>query len=205
MEPSPESKTIRLDFTPRASLSTEADLANVTISEGLASVTGLASGQFDLVHCRFLFAPAGRADQILGEMLRLLRPGGIIAIQEPDGSCWNVAPCNATWMRLKSAIFGALRAAGGDFNAGRYTFGMLTAAGVRDVSQRNAVLACHGQDPYKQAPLQFANWLRPQIVNSMLMSEDRLEECIEDAVIAAADPESVMTSFLLTQVAGRKI
>jgi ubiquinone/menaquinone biosynthesis C-methylase UbiE len=183
----------------------DANLANVNIVEGAAALTGLPSGRFDLVHCRFLFAPTGQPDRILHEMLRLLRPGGIIAIQEPDGSCWNVTPCNASWIRLKSAIFGALRAEGGNFNAGRHTFGMLTAAGFREVSQRNAVLACHGRDPYKLAPLQFANWLRPQIVGRMLMSEDRLEECIEDAIAVAADPRTVMTSFLVTQVAGRKI
>jgi SAM-dependent methyltransferase len=181
------------------------DLRNVTIVDGSAAMTGLPSGRYDLVHCRFLFAPAGQPERILGEMLRLLRPGGIIAIQEPDGSCWNVAPCNASWIRLKSAIFGAIRAEGGNFDAGRHTFGMLAAAGIREVSQRNAVLACHGRDPYKLAPLQFANWLRPQIVSRMLMSEDRLEECIEDAVAVAAEPSTVMTSFLVTQVAGRKI
>jgi SAM-dependent methyltransferase len=183
----------------------DANLSNVSIVEGTATATGLPAGQFDLVHCRFLFAPTGQPDRILGEMLRLLRPGGVIAIQEPDGSCWNVAPRYASWTRLKSAIFGALRAEGGDFDAGQHTFGMLTAAGIRKLSQRNAVLACHGRDPYKLAPLQFANWLRPQIVSRMLMSEDRLEECIEDAVAAAADPRTVMTSFLVTQVAGLKI
>jgi ubiquinone/menaquinone biosynthesis C-methylase UbiE len=183
----------------------DVDLSNVTIVEGAAAATGLPSDHFDLVHCRFLFAPTGQPDRILHEMLRLLRPGGIIAIQEPDGSCWDITPRYATWMRLKSAIFGALRADGGNFNAGRHTFGMLAAAGVRQISQRNMVLACHGRHPYKLAPLQFANWLRPQIVSRMLMSEDRLEECLEDAIAVAADRSTVMTSFLVTQVAGRKI
>jgi ubiquinone/menaquinone biosynthesis C-methylase UbiE len=183
----------------------DAELTNVSIIEGSAIATGLPSGRFDVVHCRFLFAPTSQPDRILGEMLRLLRPGGYIAIQEPDGSCWNLTPCNASWTRLKTGILGAIRARGGDFDAGRHTFGMLAAAGMRQISQRNVVLACHGRNPYKQAPLQFANWLRPQIVNRMLMSEDRLEECIEDAVVAAADPRTVMTSFLVTQVAGRKI
>jgi ubiquinone/menaquinone biosynthesis C-methylase UbiE len=183
----------------------QSDLANVTVVEGHAVATGLPSGQFDLVHCRFLFAPMGQADRILTEMLRLLRPGGYIAIQEPDGSCWNVAPRNANWSRLKAAIFGAIRAQGGDFDAGLHTFGILRAAGMREVSQRNAVVACHGRDPYKQLPLQFANWLRPQILDGGLMSEDRLEECMEDVITTAADPATVMTSFLVTQVAARKM
>jgi SAM-dependent methyltransferase len=182
-----------------------AELSNVAIVDGSAVATGLPSGQFDLVHCRFLFAPTGHPDLILTEMLRLLRPGGYIAIQEPDGACWNFSPGRASWKRLKAAILGAIRAGGGDFNAGVHTYGMLRAAGLGNVSQRNAVLACHGLDPYKQLPLQFANWLRPQIVNRALMSDDCLEECIEDAVTVAADPATVMTTFLVTQVAARKV
>jgi SAM-dependent methyltransferase len=198
-----ESSPIRL-HAARAFVE-EADLPNVAIVQGSAVATGLPSDQFDLVHCRFLFAPTGQDDRILTEMLRLLRPGGCIAIQEPDGSCWNVVPRCAGWTRLKTAIFGAIRARGGNFDAGLHTFGMLTAAGMSEVTQRNAVLACHGRDPYKQLALQFANWLRPQILDRCLMSEDSLEECIEDAITIAADPATVMTTFLVTQVAARKV
>lgn len=70
----------------------EAKLANVSIIAGDAFNTGLPADHFDLVHVRFLFAPIGRDAELLAEMLRLVRPGGIIAIQEPDASCWNVAP-----------------------------------------------------------------------------------------------------------------
>ena len=198
-----ESNPIRL-HAARAFLD-DADLPNVAIVEGSTVATGLPSNQFDLVHCRFLFAPMGQADRILTEMLRLLRPGGYIAIQEPDGSCWNVMPRSAGWTRLKTAIFGAIRAGGGNFGAGLHTFGMLTAAGMSEVTQRNAVLACHGRHPYKQLALQFANWLRPAIVDRCLMSEDSLEECIEDAITIAADPATVMTTFLVTQVAAQKV
>jgi hypothetical protein len=32
-----------------------------------------------------------------------------------------------------------------------------------------------------------------------------LEECMEDVITTAADPATVMTSFLVTQVAARKM
>jgi ubiquinone/menaquinone biosynthesis C-methylase UbiE len=180
-------------------------LRNVSILEGIPFATGLPSAQFDLVHCRFLFALAGHDDAILAEMLRLVRPGGIIAIQEPDGSCWNVSAPSASWSSLKTAIVGAFRAAGGDFDAGLRTFRMLRAAGMQEVSQRNAVLACYGQHPYKRLPLQFARSLRPTILDSGLMSETRLRECMQDACVIASNPDSVMTTFIVTQVAARKL
>ena len=182
----------------------EADLRNTSITEGTPLATGLPSGQFDLVHCRFLFAPFGCPEGLLTEMLRLLRPGGCIAIQEPDGSCWNVSPPHAAWSSLKSAIVGAFRLAGGNFNAGLQTFGMLRAAGMQDVSQRNTVMACYDQHPYKHLPLQFAGWLRPRILEGGLMSDERLELCMADVDVLANDPGSVMTTFIVTQVAARK-
>ena len=85
----------------------EANLTNVSITDGNAFNTGLPAGQFDLVHVRFLFAPVGRDAELLTEMLRLVRRGGIIAIQEPDASCWDVAPSNQSWSTLKTAILAA--------------------------------------------------------------------------------------------------
>jgi ubiquinone/menaquinone biosynthesis C-methylase UbiE len=182
----------------------EANLRNTSIAEGSPLATGLPSGQFDLVHCRFLFAPFGSPEALLTEMLRILRPGGCIAIQEPDGSCWNISPPHAAWSSLKSAIIGAFRLAGGNFDAGLQTFGMLRAAGMQDVCQRNTVMACYDQHPYKHLPLQFAGWLRSKILDGGLMSEDRLASCMADVDVLANDPGSVMTTFIVTQVAARK-
>jgi ubiquinone/menaquinone biosynthesis C-methylase UbiE len=182
----------------------EAKLTNVSIVERDAFNSGLPAGHFDLVHVRFLFAPVGRDADLLAEMLRLVRPGGIIAIQEPDASCWNVAPPNQPWSALKAAILAAFRAGGGDFDAGCRTFGMLQAAGLQQVSQRNTVLAATGHHPYKRLPLQFAVSLRRRILDSSLLSETQLDAYLSDVAVVADDPASVMTTFIVTQVAGRK-
>lgn len=182
----------------------EANLTNVSIVEDDAFRTALPAGHFDLVHVRFLFAPVGRDAELLAELLRLVRPGGIIAIQEPDASCWNVAPPSQSWTVLKTAILAAFRAGGGDFDAGCRTFGMLRNAGLQQVSQRNAVLAVTGDHPYKQLPLQFAASLRNRMVDGGLISETQLDDCLSDAAAVADDPGSVMTTFIVTQVAGQK-
>ena len=186
------------------SLVDEANLANVSIIEGNAFNTGLPTGHFDLVHVRFLFAPLGRDAELLAEMLRLVRPGGIIAIQEPDASCWNVAPPSQSWSALKAAILAAFQAGGGDFDAGRRTFGMLRATGLREVSQRNAVLAVTGHHPYKRLPMQFAASLRKRIIAGGILSEARLDACVSDVAAVADDPGAVMTTFIVTQVTGQK-
>jgi hypothetical protein len=182
----------------------EAKLANVSIVKGDVFNTGLRAGHFDLVHVRFLFAPVGRDEDLLAKMLRLVRPGGTIAIQEPDASCWNVAPPNRSWSALKAAILAAFRAGGGDFGVGCRTSGMLRAAGLQQVSQRNAVLAATGRHPYKRLPLQFAASLRKRILDGSLLSATQLDAYLSDVAVVADDPASVMTTFIVTQAAGRK-
>jgi hypothetical protein len=57
----------------------------------------------------------------MNELWRLTKPGGIIAIQEPDAAAWRCYPPSAAWDRLKAAILEAFRRGGGDFDAGRRT------------------------------------------------------------------------------------
>jgi hypothetical protein len=115
-----------------------------------------------------------------------------------------VAPSNQAWTDLKTAILAAFQSGGGDFNAGRRTFGMLRSAGMQQASQRNAVLAVTGQHPYKRLPLQFANSLRKRIIDGSLLSEAQLDACLSEVAAVADDPDSVMTTFIVTQVAGRR-
>ena len=67
-------------------------LANVRLRAGDPCQTELPRASFDLVHARFLFGLEVRHNQLLDEMLALVRPGGVIAIQEPDASSWHCFP-----------------------------------------------------------------------------------------------------------------
>jgi ubiquinone/menaquinone biosynthesis C-methylase UbiE len=53
----------------------EAGLHNVEIMEQDAYHTGFPPQSFDLVHVRFVFAPSGRDEDLLGEMVALTKPG----------------------------------------------------------------------------------------------------------------------------------
>ena len=86
---------------------------------------------FDLVHLRFMFAPYGRDDELLARALTLLRPGGVLVVQEPDASCWSTMPPHPAFEELKSLIFDAFRRGGGDFNAGQRIFRRLRRGGLQ--------------------------------------------------------------------------
>ena len=182
----------------------EEGLENVLILQQDAYKTNLPRESFDFTHVRFLFAPVGRDDELLTELLALTKPGGTIAVQEPDASAWGYYPESREWERLKEVILAAFRSGGGDFNAGRRTYGMLRRVGLEDVQVRAAVVALQGLHPYKRVPLQFATSLRKRILEAELLKESELDELVRDCERVAAGPETVMTSFVVTQVWGRK-
>ena len=181
-------------------------LAGVEIVEADAYDCGAAlpDGAFDLVHVRFLFAPTGRDARLLDEMWRLTRPGGIVAIQEPDAAAWACYPPSDAWERLKAAILAAFRRGGGDFDAGRRTFGMLRERGAEGVRIRAAVVALPPGHPYLRLPVQVAAALRPRILEGGLMDAAALDEASAGSERVAADPGTVGLSFVVTQVWGRK-
>jgi len=187
----------------RAFVSEDA-LANVEILEADAYASPLPAGSFDLTHVRFLFAPVGRDAQLIDELWRLTKPGGIIAIQEPDTAAWRCYPPSDAWDRLKAAIFDAFRRGGGDIDAGRRTHMMLRERGAEDLQMRAAVVALTPGHPYLRLPIQFATSLRNRILDGGLMSAIELDAAIAECEKVARDPQTTGVTFVVTQVWGRK-
>jgi len=179
-------------------------LAIVEIVEADAYASPFPDGSFDLTHVRFPFAPVGRDAQLMNELWRLTKPGGIIAIQEPDAAAWGCYPPSDAWNRLKTAILEAFRRGGGDFNAGRRTHAMLQERGTEDVRMRAAVVALAPSHPYLRLPIQFATSLRNRILDAGLMSRSEPDAAIAECEKLAAAPRTTGVTFVVTQVWGRK-
>lgn len=179
-------------------------LTNVEILERDAYNTELPRDSFDLVHVRFVFAPVGRDDELLAETVALTRPGGTVAIEEPDATPWSCFPPHPAWNRLKDAILAAFAQGGGDFNAGQRTFGMLRRAGLEDVQIRAAVITLQAHHPYMRLPIQFATSLRQRIIGTGLLAEAELDGLLDECEQLAQDPDTFVTTFIVTQVWGRR-
>jgi SAM-dependent methyltransferase len=166
----------------------------------------LECGTFHLAHTRFLLASLGREEELLNEMLALVRPGGIVALQEPDAASWNCYPSRPGFRRLVSAIQDAYAEAGGDFNAGRRTFGLLRKLGLADVQARAAVVAERGAGkPFRSALLHEANAVRKLILEGDILSQPELDKAIAEVKQALDDPNTLVLSYTVTQVWGRKM
>jgi SAM-dependent methyltransferase len=196
---------------PRASMRVAAGefvrrsrLDNVRLLDAAPERTSLPDESFQLVHARFLLSAGWDERELLSEMTRLARRGGIVAIEEPDLSSWHSHPDHDAWARLREAVRAAFTAGGGDLDAGCRTFGLAREAGLDDVRIRAATIALQGAHPVKRLLVDLAESHREQIVQGGILDERELEEVLAECDAIARDPSTVVVSFLMSQVWGRK-
>jgi len=203
----PQGNVVGVDVDP--ALLTEA--ARWIRAEGLDTIelrcadafaTGLPDSAFDLVHARFMFAPLGRHDPLLAEIERLVKPGGLVAIQEPDAAAWQCWPPSREFDDLVAAIVATFAASGGDFNAGRGMQSLLRARGWSDVGVRAEALALPGTHSYARLPLLFAASLEPKLVAQL--GRRNFERLKAGCAAACAQPDARVTAFVVQQTWARK-
>ena len=205
----PEGKVVWVDMDQRLLDSAqgyvrEEGLPNVELVEGDVFSTGLPKQSFDLVHARFVLAPVGHADDLMAEMMRLVKPGGVIALQEPDTSSWNVFPRCMSFDFLRDVLGEYLVLTGGDPNAGRKVFQLLRRARLKDVKARAAVKSLQDAHPYMRMVLLGISPNRAGVVDSLLATERELDRAAEDLDERLRDPDTRMTTVTLVQAWGTR-
>jgi SAM-dependent methyltransferase len=175
----------------------------IEVELGDAFATGWPDAGLTAVHARFLAAPAGRLPALVAEMHRLLAPGGLAVLQEPDGDSWQLEDGGDCWQRLQALIRAGFRARGGDFDAGLQLPGALRAQGFVDVQQRRITRHLPPGHAYAALPLAFARQLKPLWLAEGLIDDTGLAELLaafEQRLAAGAEA----TSFTLVQCWGRR-
>ncbi|MEA2427587.1 MAG: hypothetical protein QOF37_1215 [Thermoleophilaceae bacterium] len=162
--------------------------------------TRLPAGDFDLVHARFQLAALGRHEEQMAAYRRLVKPGGVIVLEDPDSSTWTFDPGAPASERLVELIVAAFGAEGGDFDAGPRGAPLLAAAGI-EPKVRRTVVALPPEHPYLRLPVEVAEALRPRL--SGLIGEAELDELIRTAEAELTRPRRGGRTFTLVQTYGR--
>ena len=111
-----------------AALMTQEGLSNVSFVRASATSTALPAGSFDLVYCRYLLLHLIHPAEGVGEMLRLLKPGGIIACEDGDlPSAESVPPSVLDIFSRLYAQLGPLRKV--DYGLARHLYQLVRTAG----------------------------------------------------------------------------
>jgi ubiquinone/menaquinone biosynthesis C-methylase UbiE len=177
---------------------------NVRVIRGDARHTGLPTGSFDLVHARTLLVTIPEPAEVLAEMVRLARPGGWVASQEPDVEHALCYPPLPAWDRLWEIFRAAFTRAGADPHIGRRLAEMYQQAGLVDLQVQvhaNAYPVGHSR---RTIIPDLVRSLRPVIAELGVASDTEL-----DAVDLAVrrhldDPDTLMMPHLLVAAWGRK-
>jgi SAM-dependent methyltransferase len=154
---------------------------------------------FDLVHARFVIAPLGRGREQADSYRRLVRPGGLLVLEEWDLGSWHFnppAPAAERLIQLLSEIFAAL---GGE--AGRRLPELLREAGIEEPEIDAHLVALKPAHPYLRLPLQFTVALESRLLERL--SEDELASLRGEAEAELAGPRRWGTTFTLIQSWGR--
>ena len=147
----------------------------VEFVEADATATDLAGASFDLVHTRTLLLNVDNPYEIVAEMARIARPGGIVAVQEPDAAAWTCDPPHPAWDILRNGILAAYRRTGKDFSIGRRAARILSGVGLEDVHARPTARVTHPGEYYQTFLLTIAGLVRSVIVAGGDVSADEFD------------------------------
>lgn len=179
-------------------------LAGTALVMSDAYHTALRPGSFDLVHVRFLASTAGFVDELLAEALALVRPGGVLAFQEPDTETLSCYPPHPAWDRLKQALQEAFVAVGGDTKLAQRLYGLLRRAGLEDVAYRPFLAGVTSGEAMTDFLPATIESVRGTLLGKGIIGEAELDRALAECRAHLAHPDTVFTTYLTAQVWGRK-
>lgn len=183
--------------------------ARAHAAPGATFITGdaydapLPAGRFDLVHMRFIASTAGEPERLIAEALRLAKPGGIVALQEPDASSLNCHPPHAAWDRLKAALLGAFAGVGADLTLARRLYALARGAGLAEVQYRTFIVAVRSGDPMTDYLPSTVESLRQTVLRLGLIPECDYDATLADCRRHLGTPGTAFTMYTVAQVWGR--
>jgi SAM-dependent methyltransferase len=182
----------------------ELGLANVAVVTADARHTGLPPDSFDLVHGRTLLVTIPDPAEVVAEMVRLARPGGQVASQEPDVEPALCYPPLPAWDRMREIFCAGFTRSGADLSIGRRLTEVYREAGLADIEVAVHAPAYPAGHSRRTIIPDLVRSLRPMILELGLCDEHELAELDRAVRAHLADPRTLMMPHLLVVAWGRK-
>ncbi|MEP7023615.1 MAG: methyltransferase domain-containing protein [Actinomycetota bacterium] len=182
----------------------EHGLANADIVEGDARRTGLPSSAFDLAHARTLLINIPDPAAVVAEMVRLVRPGGWVAVLEPDGGARMCYPPHPAWDQLTQIFVSAQQSDRADTFIGRRLPELFRQAGLAEIGvEAKADIYPPGHSRRTILP-DLVRSMRPKILERGIADARELDEVDEAVREHLDDPHTLVLPHLLLLAWGRK-
>ena len=178
-------------------------LKNVRFQVSSATQTTLESNQFDMVTCRFLLMHLSQPNAALHEMIRILKPGGILAVEEGDFSslfCWQAVPAFQRCMHIYRL---AGERQGENFDIGQSLFQMIRSHKMSDVKAQ-LVQPLYSDGIGKTLPLWTLKECSPFVIENHIASREEVGKLAEEIKQLEQNPDVLMGMARMTQVWAKK-
>lgn len=110
------------------------NVANAAFSIGNVYALALQENHFDFVYARFLFQHLERPRQALENVMRVLKPGGILCVLDIDDNWTSFSPASDAFVRFIRKAGAGQKRKGGNRMIGSQLHGLLRAAGFQNVA-----------------------------------------------------------------------
>jgi SAM-dependent methyltransferase len=187
----------------RATLA-ERGFPNVQVQLGDATATGLPQDRFDLAHERLVLIVSPQPERVVAEMVRLVRPDGIVALQDYDtgktGLCY---PPHPAFDRLVELFCATYRARGLDPCIGPRLPALLRAAGLVDVRMHGHTRVQPGVERFEALAALFRA-VRDQVVHLGLVTAAEYASLLDELGMHMCQPDTIFVQWVLVQAWARK-
>ena len=178
-------------------------LSNVEFIAANAFDSGLAVRSFDLAHTRFAASVIQNGLGIVDHMLTLVRPAGIVFVEEANTRTMECVPPTSDWDRALALVKETFLAIGADTEMGPKLRGVLLKKGLVDLKVKPCLHALTAADPMTMhLPMTLAA-MSDTITSMGLMTRDVLDALVSRVADHLARPETITISFSMVQVVGR--
>lgn len=178
---------------------------NLEVSRHNLLTDEFPEGAFDLAHARFVIEHLADRMTALQHMVRALKPGGWLLIEDTDSSSWvsaQVADSEATALFSKwtQAYVQLCRVNGVDAYAGRRLYREFQASGLVDIGAQGRVFMVQGGS----ANAEVWHLTAQQVRNRMIEAELLTAKEMDDVLALLVDPQFVWMEGLVMATWGRR-
>ncbi len=156
---------------------------------------------YDLIYARLLLSHLGDPAAALGRLVKALKPGGILAVEDVDFAGHFCHPTCPAFDRYVVWYQAAATARGADAFLGRRSLDLLSTAGLQDIKLRVVLPTFHEGDG-KQMALLTLRGIRNAVLDAGLTDETEFDTTLDELEAYTREPHSIMSLPRFFQVHG---